>query len=179
MLTITAHSMRWIQGEADNPADQCAHGEVAMAAHGVNFVGAEDGEITLSGAAFYLLRTLDSSHTPDASVAPENVLLPCCAFSAWPVGENDSLLIMGCGGGVDLSIEHLPENLVRVVRGERSAVVSLQAWRTAVIAFARQVEEFYAASTPKAELDDDLDRCGWAMFWAEWRERVDRHASSV
>jgi hypothetical protein len=179
LLTITALNMRWIRGEADDPQDQCAHGEVMISAEGLDFVTASDGEITVSGAALFLLRTLDLPHTPDSSVAPENVLLPCCAFNAWPLGENGGLLVMGCGGGVDLSVEHFPGDLVRVGRGELSAIVALRDWRTAVVDFVRQVEAFYATSTPKAELADDLDRKGWEMFWSEWQDRMGQHASAA
>lgn len=176
MVTISASNLRWIRGPEDDPADQCAHGELLISVDGVDFVDAKDESITLSGAAFFLLRTLDSSHTPEASVAPENVLLPCCAFNPWPVGEGGSLVIMGCGGGVDLSVEHLPDGRVRIGRGERGATVPFEHWRTAVVAFARQIEAFYASSLPKAELDDELDRRGWEMFWAEWHHRVQKHA---
>jgi len=41
-----------------------------------------------------------------------------------------------------------------------------------------QVERFYAACAPKAEMDDDLDVEGWGLFWSEWEARKRRAVPS-
>jgi hypothetical protein len=179
MVTIQALNLRWIKGETDDALDQCAHSEMVITVNGADLVTAQDGELTLSGAAFFLLRTLESSHTPTNSVTNSNLLLPCCAFNAWPAGENGALVLLGCGLGIELSVEHLPNGHVRIARGEASATVDILAWHAAVIKFAKQIEAFYALSTPKAEIDDDFDRNGWALFWAEWRALIGKHANAA
>ena len=179
MVTIQAIGLRWVKGEADDPADQCVHGEMSLSAGDVEFVTVGDGELTLSGAAFYLLRTLESSHTPTDPVAEANLLLPCCAFNAWPAGENESLILMGCGGGVDMTVEHLPIARVRLMRGDRAAVVTLEDWRSAVVGFARQIEVFYGSASPKDQIDDEFEQRGWQLFWAEWRDLMRKHAPAA
>jgi hypothetical protein len=180
MLTIQALNLRWVNGETDDdPQDQCAHGEIAITIDGVELVSAQDGELTVSGAAFFLLRTLDSSHTPNTPVTDGNHLLPCCAFNAWPAGDNGALILLGCGSGIELGVEHLPDGKVRLTRGEASVTVDFPPWRAAVIQFARQIDAFYASSSPKAEIDDAFDRKGWAMFWAEWRDLISKHADAA
>ncbi|KRD39809.1 MULTISPECIES: hypothetical protein [unclassified Lysobacter] len=179
MLTIQALNLRWIQGAPDDPLDQCAHGEMMITVNGVELVTAKDGELTLSGAAFFLLRTLKSSHTATTSVTDGNHLLPCCAFNAWPAGEGGALILLGCGVGIDFSVEHLADDQVRIARGVAAVTVEVAVWRAAVIQFARQIDAFYASSTPKVEIDDAFDRKGWALFWAEWRALIGKYADAA
>jgi len=58
---------------------------------------------------------------------------------------------------------------VVVRRGESSARVSAEDWRTAVLGFIEAVEAFYETSPPRLPLDENYDE--WEPFWQEWRDR--------
>ena len=174
-VELNAFDLHWLGDEQGWPDDQCAHGSVELKAGDVVLVGRDAGHLTLSGAALHLLRTIDADHGPDHSAAPANLLFPCCAFNAWPDGVH-GLLLVGCPNGVDVVVEHLDGESVRLTRDETTLHVASNDWRMAVVGFARQIEAFYAASTPKIPPGDEFDRKGWELFWSEWRTLVARHS---
>lgn len=174
MITLTAHDLCWINGDADDPSDYCAHGKVEFRVNESVFIKPEDGEWTVSGAALYLLRTLTYDHTLEDPVAEGNLLFPCCAFNVYPIQEKFEVVLSGCPNGIDIAVRH-SEGRVHLTAGERVEIVTELEWKSAVLTFARQIEEFYTRCSPKAEIDDEYERQGWAAFWREWRERVDTH----
>jgi hypothetical protein len=163
--------MHWIRDEGDDPNDQCAHGAVEFEVNGVRFVSPEDGDITVSAAGLFLLRTLEQSHTVDSSVAPHSRLFPEDGFSAWAVGTTYKIIVFGGTSGVDLEVVRHGETVEFRAPDGRKAVVSASEWREAVVAFVTTVEEFYDSSAPKGPPADPLDREGWEGFWSEWHER--------
>jgi len=179
MINLEALDQTWIDGKIDDPQDQCSHGYVNFSIGDTVFLSHEDGEFTTSGAALFLLRTLSSDRTADTSITESNLLFPCCAFNPWLTAENNSLVVMGCNGGTDVSIRHLPGNLVAIEAGDKLATATEAEWVTAVLAFVDQVEQFYSSSSPKAPIEDDDDRSGWAAFWLEWRHTTNRYRSAA
>ena len=177
MISLVAHELCWINGASDDPDDQCAHGRVTMSIDGVTLVRPDDGEWTVSTAALYLLRTLTGDYTPAERVAESNFLFPCCGFSTWQCGDRYEVICMGCCEGIDVWIR-TKGSIVEVSVADSHLSVSRIEWRAAVLGFAKNIEQFYAQSSPKIELDDRADRDGWAAFWAEWRERVNHSLSS-
>jgi hypothetical protein len=179
MIKLKALEQTWIGGKTDDPQDQCSHGYVNFSVGDTMFLSHDDGEFTTSGAALFLLRTLSSDHTADTSIAESNLLFPCCAFNPWLMGENNSLVVMGCNGGIDVSIRHLPDNLVAIEAGDKHVTVTEADWVKAVLSFVSQVEQFYSSSSPKAPIEDDYDRSGWEAFWLEWRHTASRYRSAA
>ncbi len=176
MIELVPLDMSWIDGSADDPDDLCAHGRVRLRVGEVVLVDAGDGGITVSCAAHSMLRTLENEHTPQAPLAGGNPMFPGCAFNAWPAADGETLERMGCPRGLDVWVEHLPGSRVRLSRDGRVAELDWAEWAAAVVAFARRVEAFYAASSPKVPCEDELERQGWARFWDEWRSLMERHA---
>ena len=172
MIRLVAHDLAWIGGEADDPNDHCAHGRVEFTVNETSFVTSEDGVLAVSGAAFFLLRTLASDHTGTSRVAEYNLLFPHCCFKPWPYEGTFKVLCMGCSLGVDIEVSHETTG-VRFSSPAGIEVVSENDWKRAVLAFAAQVRAYYRRSTPKADIKDDYDRQGWAAFWQEWDARVD------
>lgn len=171
MIRVIAHNLTWIQGAADDPMDQCAHGRVEFTVDGHPVVSAESGEWTLSAAALYLLRSITDDHTSARPISEGNFIFPCCGFNVWECGERYPVMAMGCNSGVDVWLEHQDESIVLSKDGGSWSVPKNE-WRRAVLAFADQIERFYAECSPKANLDVAEDRQGWAAFWREWRTRV-------
>jgi len=171
MLSLVAHELCWIKGATDDPDDQCAHGKVAFSIDRVPLIKPQDGEWTVSTAALYLLRTLTADHTPEHPVAEGNFLFPCCGFNAWLCGERYSVMCMGCNEGIDTWIRH-KGSMVHISMGESLYSVSRAEWHAAVLGFAKQIEDFYALSSPKVKPREQEDREGWDALWMEWRERI-------
>ena len=163
--------MHWILDQGDDPGDQCAHGAVDFEVNGVRFVSPEDGDLTVSAAGLFLLRTLEDSHTAESSVAPYSHLFPNDGFTAWAVGTTYKILVFGGPSGVDLEVLRHGETVEFRAADGRHAVASAEEWRDAVVAFVTAVEHFYSSSSPKEPFADPLDREGWEGFWNEWHER--------
>lgn len=171
MITLLAHKLSWINDAPDDPEDHDAHGLVEFQVNKTVFVTPEDGEWSLSAAGLYLLRTLSFNHEPEDEVTETNFLFPHCGFSVWPHDGKFKVLCMGCNIGIDVSVYHLDGN-VHLSKGEQKEIVTEDEWRAAVLAFVRQIEDFYKRCTPKVVITDELDGKGWLLFWEEWHERV-------
>lgn len=165
---ITANSFNWI-GEAEEQ-DKCLHGRIKVQINDT-IVGNETNGWTLSASALYFLRTLDKDHDSQR----EEHMIPCCGFNMLPNQNElgDKVLIMGCPNGIDWDITHRGSEVVHEGQ-DFEEVVSFEAYRHAVLAFAEQVEEFYKSSKPKFFFDEE-DRLGYEGFWEEWYERVSKH----
>jgi len=177
MLALSLLEAHWL--DAPEPLDdQCAHGTVILSVEGQDLVTPQDGEITVSAAALNLLRTVDHDHTRESPVSEGGQLFPCCGFNVWLAGERFPVLILGCPTGVDLEIVHTANGVV--LRGkDREAVVSAQAWRSAVVSFAESVWAFYEREPPRNPIESTEDREGWQAFWQEYAGRLERHRVAI
>ncbi len=171
MVVLRLHRPHWIKDEGEDPSDQCAHGLVEFRVNDLQICSEADGEWTVSAAALFLLRTVDSPHTQDESVSEGNYLIPCCGFNIWPSeGSRYPYSIPGCTSGIDPEIRHR-KGLVYVSFMEKTAIVPLLDWSRAVLRFSDQVQSFYDSSAPRDKLKDEYDRRGWELFWREWRSQ--------
>lgn len=172
MIVLEASDLQWIRGADDDPNDQCAHGRVRFEIDDVTFVRSEDGMWTLSGAALFLLRTIEHDHSPNHSVAEHNFIFPCCAHSCWSIGQGEfKLICLGCNRGIDIEIKHINRSVEIVKLDGEQKIVPLIEWRAAVFAFADQIRAFYDRSSPKTLPEPPDDKEGWAAFWEEWNRR--------
>lgn len=178
MLLLKATNLTWINGQPEDPTDQCAHGRIELVVNGHVLYRTGEKDITVSAACLYLLRTVEDDHTPELSVAEGNWLFPCCGFNLFPEQGRYKVSCMGCNTGTDVFVRHLGDRVL-LTYGEREAVVSQAEWRAAVLGLALQVENFYAGCAPKAVLEDDFDIEGWRLFWSEWKARKGRAERSV
>lgn len=142
MITLRAESLEWIGGAADDPADPCAHGRVRLEVDGRAFVRPEMDVWTVSAAGLHLLRTLDADHTRADPVTGGSQLFPCCGSSVWLGNDGRRVVCMGCNLGVDLEVRHVGEYVTITDAEGSQARVTNDAWRTAVLGFVEQVQEF-------------------------------------
>jgi hypothetical protein len=175
-VDLRAEDMYWLGDTADEQAhDPCAHGTVTLAIGETLFAGPPEADgLNVTGAGLFLLRTFSYSHTPPGWLVTEgadsNQLLPCCA-NPLPASTNDEFAVYVDGSPYGVNVEIVRDDGTVVVRrGEDSARVSAEDWRTAVLGFCEAVEAFYEASPPRLPLDDDEDEW-WESFWQEWRGR--------
>ena len=164
-IKLAAHDLFWLNPNA--PDDQCAHGTIEFTVNGIEFVTCKSGELTVTGAALFLLRTLTCDHTRAHPVAPYNTLFPHCGYAAWPYEGEFEVLLMGCDLGVEVWVSHEVAG-IRLVSSAGSELVTEEEWRVAVLGLAEQVSAYYRQCSPKAEIKDDYERQGWAAFWLEW-----------
>src|SRR6476619_288009 len=127
MISLFALDPHWLESRSDPRDDQCAHGHVLFEVNGITFVCREDGALTLSAAALFLLRTLDHDHTVLASVAEGNQLFPCCGFNVWLCGQRFPVFVLGCPAGADVEVRHIGE-VVEFTRADKRASVSRSDW---------------------------------------------------
>ena len=177
MLLLRATQLNWINGQADDPTDQCAHGRLELTTDGKAIYRTGDEDITVSASCLYLLRTIEDDHTPESSVAEGNWLFPCCGFSLFPDQGRYKVCCMGCNTGTDVFVKHIGSDVVLACDGHEVRTSKAE-WKSAVLALVEQVESFYAECTPKVEMDNDLDLEGWGLFWEEWAARKRRAVQS-
>jgi len=171
MITLQIINPHWIQCSMDDPEDHCSHGAVQFTVESTVYISPADGDWTTSAAGLFLLRTIDSDHTPENSVAENNFLIPCCGHCVWPAENHRyACSILGCNTGINPELRH-SNGKVHLKLHEKESVVDLKAWVLAVLGFIQQVESFYENCTPKAAIQEDLDRQGWNAFWQEWQQR--------
>ena len=177
MLHLRATQLNWINGQADDPTDQCVHGRLELIVDGEAIYRTGDEDITVSAACLYLLRTIDDDHIPELSVAEGNWLFPCCGFSVFPDRGRYKVCCLGCNTGTDVFVKHVGPQVV-LTRDGQDIRTSKTEWTAAILELVEQVENFYADCTPKVEIDNDLDREGWGLFWSEWASRKRRAVKS-
>ncbi|MCR9200556.1 MAG: hypothetical protein NXI04_18115 [Planctomycetaceae bacterium] len=167
MITLTPTRLHWLNDDGDDPADLCAHSPVLLEVHGTALVTPKDGDVTVSAAAVFLLRTLERDHTPEQPVGDQ--LFPCCGHAMFDTGDDD-VVICGCNSGPDLSVVHEEMDQVQLTSPNGQTVrVALVDWQEAVIHFCDQVTAFYDAALPKRPTRDDSG--GFEKMMAEWRRR--------
>jgi hypothetical protein len=159
----------WLPGRPDDGTDQCAHGTVLLAVDDQTLMEPSDGDLTLSAAGLFLLRTLGADHRAGDSLTDGNALFPCCGHSVFEIAGR--CVVMGCDSGVDLSVT-TGGDIVTLARGDRTAVLARSDWRDSVLGFVEQVEAVYSRSVPRAALADAADAAGWRLFWEEWHARA-------
>ncbi len=168
MIVLRPTALHWINGEADNPDDLCAHGGVDFRIHGEALTDPTRQGGALSAAALYLLRSLEMPHPSELSAGEP--LFPCCGHAMYGAEGHPDVTITGCGGGEDFEVRHDAKSGTAVLRRDgREWHVGRDEWRAAVFAFADAVSDFYARGSPKRPAAGDED--GWAAFLAEWERR--------
>jgi hypothetical protein len=159
----------WLDADEDDlPGDLCSHGDVRLEIGGQVIVPG-DGErsYTISTSALALLRTLESSHSPEHPVA-DALVLHC-----------GMILMMSCPIGIDWAVTHLGEQvrLHDVVLCDEigttidfpglAVEIAESAYRRQIVAFAEKAKEPFDAASSKTP-GDEIDRELYAKFWLEY-----------
>ena len=160
----------WIQDdENDDNNDLCSHGEVYLKLGNEELSTKDTGSWTLSAAGLYLLRSLEQ----DCELYEfSNQLLPCCGFSIFPSGETEnSVDILGCPNGIDWKISHKNGMVFFESEKGNKAELPFVEYKSMVLEFINEVEEFYGNPKNKVIPKDELEKDGFNQFWAEWNKR--------
>ena len=161
MFRIDAKNLCWVNGDSDNAADLCLHGDVTVQ------IGSETFEHygTVSATGLFLLRTLTENH-----IAGSYFMLPCCGHFLIACDELDSVEIAGCLNGVNFFVEHVNDHIKITSQSGCMVYVSMSDYAKDVFKFADKIEEYYKKCSPKnLNLCDKFDRNGYIAFWNEWK----------
>lgn len=161
---IKADGFEWICGAKDDPKDLCLHGHVTVQ-FGDTIL--EDYG-TVSATALYLLKTLSE----DKIMAPYDIqMIPCCGHTLIANDDLTEVQISGCDRGTDWSTIHEGNTVRFVLSTGQEEVVMFRKYQYEALDFAKSVERFYDACTPKEMPEDEFDRNGYTAFWNEWQRR--------
>ena len=154
-------NIHWKYDTPDNENDLCAHGEVFVKINDEIISNNEDWAISATG--LYLLRSLKNNYKPEMY---GNFLLPCCAMDFW-LDNYGKVYFIGCPNGIDLTIEHLDNNYVKIISKNGSEVIIKgEIFKEIISKFITKIELFYKNS-PKRKLDKEKE-IGFNAFWDEW-----------
>jgi len=158
------------------PVDLCSHGGIRLTIGGqVIALGEDDDEYGISESALALLRTLQSDHSPERSVADRLIFHGC-----------GNILMMGCPVGIDWSVSHVDgqvriDDVVRYDTVDESeairfpgvaAELSESEYRLRVVAFAEGAKELFEGIAK--EFADDFEQQQYEEFWEEFDARLTR-----
>lgn len=168
MIAIFPTRLHWIKDDGkDDPSDLCAHSPVQFEINGKVLISPDEGDSTVSAAAVYLLRTLESDHTKSNPVGDQ--LFPCCGHGMFDTGAED-VLICGCPNGSDLCVERLGEITRLSLPSGGSFDVPTEKWRDTIHQFSDRVFDFYKVSAKKTPYDKEQS-AGFAKMMSEWKRR--------
>lgn len=160
MFKLQATNLRWLE-TTETTQDLCLHGDVQVAMGDETFTYEN---ATVSASAFYLLRSLKRDHVMNRMGIQ---LVPCCGFDLY-IWEGQ-LMITGCPNGLDWSVLHEDGHIRLVSPTDCETFISFEEYRTAVYAYADEIQAFYENSREKVFRDEE-DREAYAAFWREWRD---------
>jgi hypothetical protein len=169
VLVLRPTNLHWLNVDAPDPADLCAHSPVELQIGTARLVEPDAGDWTASAAALYLLRTLTRPHTKTAPVGDH--LFPCCGFTMYDLPDEDDVVILGCMSGVDLEVTHSGDHVIVTAPDGGQHEVPFATWKSAVCGFSGAVRAFYDQSPPRRPADGE-DEKGFRKFMAEWDRRL-------
>lgn len=163
--------LHWIN-DFDDPNDLCAHGHIYLKIGDLIVSDFNTGDWTLSSTALSLLRTIEKNYVKDNY---SNQLLPCCGYFFIADDKQDGVIIQGCDTGIDWKIIQLNNsNIKHIFDNGYEITIDKEIYKSKVLEFADQVEQFFKDSKPKIIPTDDFDRKGYLTFWKEWRNLRDK-----
>jgi RNAse (barnase) inhibitor barstar len=162
--------MTWINNNADDYSDLCAHGDVTAV------IGSEEFtcNCTISSTALYLLKSLTQNHIMNES----NQMLPCCGHSLYPNEDKYTVGIIGCPNGIDWSIIHENDTILLITETSNKTSVPFDEYKNEVIDFVNNVETFYSVCSPKIIPRDPFEKLGYLTFWNEWNFRKEKYINN-
>ena len=169
MIILEPRNMHWICGAVDDEKDLCAHGNIQFEVNGKTLVEENDREFTVSGAAIFLLRTLEADYIKEEMEF--NQIFPCCAHTMYVIEQSENVIIDGCSNGIDFNVLHRRGKIIIEFKRKKYRV-SQKEWREAVLHFSDMVKAYYDACSPKVVEREEYEIAGYEAFLAEWDRRV-------
>ncbi len=157
----------WIKDDGLNDRrDLCSHGELYLKIGKEVLSDSKSGSWCLSASGLFMLRTLKEDHKIGDF---ENYLIPCCGHFIIPNEENNSILVLGCNGGIDWNIKHTG-NIVEFTTNKGTKIsLKRSEYIKIVFHYITQIEEFYGNPNEKI-ITDNFEKEMFIKFWEEWNK---------
>ena len=166
-FVIKLNDCHWIDNDESNTDDLCLHGKVTICIENSTVITSYD--CTVSVAALYLMRTIDSDHITNNN--SDKQLLPCCGHFMIADEKLQNVEIPGCPNGKDWSVKHSDCHVAISFAAEKETVIPLEVYKDTIFKFANKVEQFYKKSVPRSIPADEIEHNGYTAFWNEWKWR--------
>lgn len=171
-FSVVINEMNWLFKEDIN-ADLCAHGNLTVIIGDELIAGiTKDEDWTISATALFLLRTLERNHTKEDQVGEH--LIPCCGHFFVFTEETEEVYVDGCPNGIDWEVIHENTFVKLRTKSGKEALIDFDFYKSEILYFVDQVENFYLESGEKIIPDDEFERNGYLEFWNEWKIRRSR-----
>lgn len=162
MFQLSAANLHYIgDSEESKRHDLCVHGNVTLIINGT--VIDDGGEWCVSASALRFMRSVLKDHFSGA----EEHMLPCCGHFMIPSDDGRTVTVIGCPNGIDFDVVHDGDRVVITVFGDRSFVVGINEYKSAVLSYASQIGLFMN-DAPSRIFDDELSESGYKAFMTEW-----------
>ncbi len=148
--------------------DYCVHGRVICKIDGCNLSN-NDSDWCVSASAYRFLHSLLENHF----IGAEEQMIPCCGHFLIPSKDKTSVTISGCQNGIDFDIIHEDGSILIRTQNDCTHTVSFEEYRVAVLAYAKQIEEFYHRNPPR-RFEDNFDQDGFSAFCNEWYDLMQK-----
>ncbi len=148
------------ENEREKRYDLCLHGDVSLEVN--DRVVTNEEARTLSASALRFLRAAFGNHFYGA----EEHMIPCCGHEMYASEDGKTVHIFGCPYGFDFDVLHENGELIFRFENGDTEIVPFAEYRSAVLAFADEVEAFYRESPPREM--DDFEKDGFSAFWCEF-----------
>jgi hypothetical protein len=93
-------------------------------------------------------------------------MFPCCGHYLIPSENLQTVIIGGCPNGIDFDVIHEDGNVLFFI-DDTCQAVPYEEYREAVLAYAKQIEDFFRESPPR-EFNDGYEKNGFTAFCNQW-----------
>ena len=166
-------NLHWMQGDKDDPIDECLHGNVFVRIGDEILDDGSIGDWTVSVGAFRMLESL-----LDDRIEGE-YMLPCDGFCMQYSKYEGVYFICGVDG-IHWTVEHdSDKSTVKLVskgntflpKTNRAEVtIPFADYERAIHAFADEIKAFYDACSPKEPPDNPACLGAYQIFWEHWEK---------
>ncbi|MBE7064656.1 MAG: hypothetical protein E7384_02425 [Ruminococcaceae bacterium] len=148
--------------------DCCVHGKVVMK---IGDISLSDGESDwcVSASAYRFLHSLFENHF----LGTDEQLIPCCGHFLLPSEDKTKVTIGSCPNGIDFDVICEKENVTIRTQDTHAYTVPFEEYKTAVLSYAKQIEDFYHQNPPR-QFENDFDRDGFSAFCNEWYDLMNK-----
>ncbi len=162
MIEIFAENLHYLgDSEREMQYDLCVHGRVTVRTDKFSLEG--EDEWCAGASALRFMHSVCENHFSGA----EEHMIPCCGHFMIPSDDGMTVRIIGCPNGIDFDVIHEGDSVIIKTEDGRACSVPFGEYKSAVMSFAKQVEEFMQAA-PARIFDGDLEKQGFSAFTNEW-----------
>lgn len=153
----------------NSPRDLCLHGGVVFGIDDTVISNGKNSEWCVSASALMFLRTLYNDHF----LSDGEKMIPCCGHFMIPSEDGEGVIIIGCENGIDFDVTRRGDKIIVSLADGSQKACSYDEYKKAVMAFAKQIDDFYKRS-PSRIPEDDFSARGFEAFKIEISKLINK-----